>query len=59
VARHAATTIPASLLCSPGIICGMPSSLLLLGQLAMRVVDIAARPASKEGSQFLPRAELH
>jgi hypothetical protein len=36
------------------------SSLLLLGQLAMRVVGIAARPASrKEGSQFLARAEPH
>jgi thiamine biosynthesis lipoprotein ApbE len=48
MARQAATTIPASLLCSPGIIAGTILPLSLLGWLAMRMVRIAARPASRK-----------
>jgi len=60
VARHAATTNPTSLLCSPAIIGGTILPLLLLGQLVMRVVRIAASPAfKKKEASFLARAELH
>ena len=60
MARQAATTTPASLLCSPAIIEGTILPLSLLGWLAMRVKSTAGSPASrkKEASPGASRTAL-
>jgi hypothetical protein len=60
VARHAATTFPASLLCSPELIKGtIPSFVVARLVRDARGGHRCVSRIKKEGSPFLARAELH